>query len=383
MFNALLFSPISDRLNMMKTSALDSEGILLLRILDEYPAGNNLNRLLNHTEPDLVLLDLSDPGPSLACADAIRAWRDDVVIIGFTDSAASQIPPHRAHALLPLSVPPAHLLQTVQQEALRLSIRVNENLYAFMPGKAGSGSSTLIWHTAVILAQSKRVMLIESDLRSGALSHMLNLEPDCSLQDLLRGDLDRNSFLLGRDVATSMGVDLLLSDRSTPSTPPLWQDYFGLINSLASRYDVILIDVPETPDPATRQVLRLCGTIYLVTTPDVVSVQLTRRTLTEIPQWGIHPDRTRVLLNRWEQGELDAHHLQSIFAVPVVAAIPSDYRTIRASLLNSSPLKPETGLARSLADFASRSIKAPAPLAPPKDHSLGGKFKFLFQSSAR
>ncbi|MGH7752791.1 MAG: AAA family ATPase, partial [Gemmatimonadales bacterium] len=55
-----------------------------------------------------------------------------------------------------------------------------DNIVAFVPGKSGSGASTVALHAAAELARHwrQRVLLVESDAQSGALATWLAIEAD-------------------------------------------------------------------------------------------------------------------------------------------------------------------------------------------------------------
>src|SRR5258705_378193 len=69
---------------------------------------------------------------------------------------------------------------------------IQENLFAFLPAKAGSGCTTVALNTAGYMADTSRpdsvarkVLLIESDIRSGVLSVLLGIHHKYSLRDAL------------------------------------------------------------------------------------------------------------------------------------------------------------------------------------------------------
>ncbi len=184
MFSALLVSQNAGRRQNLTSVALTTNQLMLARILEEYPSGIALTRLLHVVEPEIVLLDLAGGDAALAFAHAIRAANPALPVLGFSDTPA---PVHAGGPLdIVLTYPPTseELSRFVGALVRRTVFRAKENLLLFLPAKAGSGASTIVWNTAAALAEqgARRVLAIEADYRSGALSLQFNESPEGSFR---------------------------------------------------------------------------------------------------------------------------------------------------------------------------------------------------------
>jgi Mrp family chromosome partitioning ATPase len=90
-----------------------------------------------------------------------------------------------AWAVWPFSL--AELEQAISSGVHKFHGGIHENLVAFLPGKAGSGASTVVLQTALVIAQDlkRRTLVLEGDLHSGVLSAMLQVEPKSPIRDVL------------------------------------------------------------------------------------------------------------------------------------------------------------------------------------------------------
>src|SRR5258708_26236817 len=95
-------------------------------------------------------------------------------------------------ALLVSPVNLKNFQDSVDRAIHKMSGAVQENLFAFLPAKAGSGCTTIALNTAGYMADTSRpnslarkVLLIDGDLRSPVLSVLLCLHHRYSLRDPL------------------------------------------------------------------------------------------------------------------------------------------------------------------------------------------------------
>ncbi|MDP3000810.1 MAG: hypothetical protein Q8N47_25225 [Bryobacterales bacterium] len=382
MFSALLISPTSARCQILKSVAMETGQLLLARMLEEYPRGIGLTKLM-HVEPEVVLLDLDENDSALTCADGIRQRSPKTPILGFTDQPSSFDPDGFARLDLVLPFPPApeELARCVNQVVRQSLSDAKENLLVFLPAKAGSGATTIVRNTAAALAElpGKRVLIVEGDYRFGVLSFMLDQKVEGSLQDLLTASGELDGFRLDQAVTERDGVSVLLSDRSIPEPAPGWEVYARLVEVATAHYSPVLVDLPETLPPETREILRRAGKIFLVSTPDVVALKLAGRTYSELILSGIPKDRVHVVLNRWQEGDLGPREVEGFLQRPVLHIFPNDDRAVRTSVLRGEAISPKAELWKSFQVFAAK-LTAPAQLTP---ETLGDRLRSVLHREAR
>jgi Mrp family chromosome partitioning ATPase len=299
MFPSVLISADNDRHGYLKSFVLETGYVMLVREETHYPTGSDLSRMLSTTSAELIFLDTRDGEAAATLLDQMRQRWPEAAVIGIGVPSAGR--PLSLDAVV--SYPPGveDLQMAIDESLHRVKGRVEENLIAFLPAKAGSGSTTLVLNTASDLAREhgKKVLVIEADLRSGVLSVMLNAEPQHSVQEALRVSGEMNEGQLAHLVTRVHEVDYLLTSRNPRLALPLWSQYFQLLNFVRSRYDLVVVDLPELVNPATREIVRRARQVFTVTTSEVLSLKLAELRAQELLGWGVEESRIQILLNRW------------------------------------------------------------------------------------
>ena len=170
------------------------------------------------------------------------------------------------------------------------------------------------------------------------------------------------------------GVDFLLSSRSLESSPPEWAHYFRLLNFIRSRYDAILVDLPELVNPATVELVRRSRMVFPVCTPEIPSLKLTQQRCQELEHWQVEMGRVGVLLNRHEKGHPSADEIANLLARPVMKSFPNDYADVKAALGNGSPVAANTRLGRAFDEFAVQLVSGDVV----KETTFAGRLKGIF-----
>jgi pilus assembly protein CpaE len=255
---------------------------------------------------------------------------------------------------------------SVDRAIHKMSGAVQENLFAFLPAKAGSGCTTVALNTAGYLADTSRpdslarkVLLIEGDLRSGVLSVMLGLHHQYSLRDALDDSEQLDYSRWTKLLATWGGLDVLLSSTRQKEPLPSWTQYHHLLGFAARRYDSILVDLPEVVNDATVEIVRRAERVFVVCTPEPPSLALTPLRCEELTGRGIREDKIRIVVNRWHRGEISVAEVEKLVKYPVAALIGNDYATVSRAAMGHVFVDHETRVGKSIAAFARKVAKAP------------------------
>jgi CO dehydrogenase nickel-insertion accessory protein CooC1 len=102
------------------------------------------------------------------------------------------------------------------------------------------------------------------------------------------------------------------------------------------------------------------------------------RRMLALKGFGIDPDRTRVIINRWHKGDEEVlKSIQKDINRPVFACLPNDFRMASASVNLGTPMQENHN---NLLSSRYRQIAAQLAgldvVATPKKGSLGGLFSF-------
>ncbi|HZZ11507.1 MAG TPA: polysaccharide biosynthesis tyrosine autokinase [Paraburkholderia sp.] len=129
--------------------------------------------------------------------------------------------------------------------AMQFTMMDAKNSVVMLTGPmAGVGKSFLTVNLAVLLAHSgKRVLLIDGDMRRGALERFLGGAQETGLSELLSGQISLEEAIRGSQVE---GLSFISCGRRPPNPSELLMSprLPQYLDGLARRYDVILIDTP-------------------------------------------------------------------------------------------------------------------------------------------
>jgi pilus assembly protein CpaE len=364
MFQIFLIASDHVRFRLLQYAAVDSKKVDLVRTFDRYPIAGELARHL-HTVPDAVFLDFTDRGTALDLAAVLRANSPDVPIVAIINDPEdrSWLADEGIIASLVYPCTTEDFEFALHIAILSVKTSVNPDLFAFLPAKAGSGSSTIALNTAAALANrlDRKTLLIEADLRSGVLSLALSCDPPGSTQQAVQPGQEIDSFVWDRWCATYGQLHLLLSNRSIPDTPPSWTEYHALLNSAINRFQKVLVDLPELVNPGTSEIVRNAGAVFVVCTQEILSLRLAEQRFKELIDWGVKEENIRVLVNRWHDSELSRDDVLRILRRPIAAVFPNNYRVVRKALVDGETVSEDSTLGAAFLQFASKLAGLPAP----------------------
>jgi MinD-like ATPase involved in chromosome partitioning or flagellar assembly len=321
-----------------------------------------LTRALQTLDLDVVFLDVSNVSKAQALYRQIREYNSRASVIGFATNGcapASDVTPFSLQFPLSLSA-----FQHTLREAVRGSRQHPlGNVFAILPAKAGGGASTIAINTAQRVAQcfGKRVLVAECDLHSGTIAETLGLRLKESMARTLQSADAAETLMWSRHVCRKDEIDFLLTAREWHGYQPSWHDYHHLLSFVAKRYDCVLFDLPEVIDDAASEVVWAAKRVYVMTTPEISSLDLARQRLAELRLAGVPPQRTRILVNRYHAGDPTTEQLSELLDCPVEMTLPNDYRAVQAATYGQKFVAPQTALGRSYTKLASLLEGAPDP----------------------
>lgn len=368
MFRGLLITADVSRRDWLHTLVQETGQATLQASFPRYPDASELRQQARVLDPDFVVLDFLHP--EAACA-VLAAMRDKWPRCGWigvdggasTCAAALEFPGDLGEMERALF----HAIHA------RPAAPEGGRVYGFVPAKAGSGASTIAWNAAFACARApgSRVLLVEADLRAGALSFLLKEPPTGSTQTALE------AFRRGDDHAARVAftpvdrVEMLLSSRQAMDPPPRWDAFHHLLAHVRPRYDAVLVDLPELVNAGSSEVARGADAVFVVTTPELLPLKLAEHRCLDLEQWGVDPKRIKLLLNRTHKSELSARDVEENLHRPVAESFPNDYHAVRKATLACGPVDADTALGRAFGHFASTLL----PFASPA--SQGGLMSYL------
>ncbi|HEY1342879.1 MAG TPA: P-loop NTPase [Bryobacteraceae bacterium] len=240
---------------------------------------------------------------------------------------------------------------------------------AVVPGKGGSGASTLAVALAVELQRvgKSRVLLVDADPLSASVAFLLKLKPEFHLGDAIRDRLDAD--LWNHIVTRSNGIDVVPAPENPAAGFDLGrQAAVELFGFWREHYQAVVIDTAGA-SPAALDFLQFSDSTLLVSTGQVAALYAARRSLEWLEQKGVDLGRVRLILNRHSAANgLARDEVASALGRKPFAVLPEDAGAVDEAVLSGKPVASASRLGRAVRLLAADLAGKAAP--PDKKKSL-------------
>lgn len=228
-------------------------------------------------------------------------------------------------------------------------------IVGFASTKPGSGASTLATQTAFALQRisGKKVLLADLDLLGGTIGFYLKLHHAFSLLDALSASDQASPAGWQSQVAHQGGVDVLPSPEE-PCPLELDPGKLQITLQVARRnYDYIILDLPTIFQKSSLLGFSETDSAFLVTTPELPSLHLTRKALSMLELLGFEKSKYSVVVNRLgKKDSFGGGDLEKMFGTPICASLPNDYFSLHRAVTRGEPIEGAGDLGRAVAELA-------------------------------
>ena len=344
---AMTFAANPDLISFVNRMCCEMQDISLYRTADHYPQPREAIQLLNSYAPQLLFLEIDNAEVAGALASDVGSFQPNLTIVGVSNGRADLSQRSSVFGNLQIVCQGCDLETFSAQVRLALEARAsrkNAPVFAFLPGKAGSGATTTALFVSNILSRMihKKVLLLECDLHAGPVSMLYKIRPEFSIMDALE-DSHRLTDESWKRLATRVdGIDVLpsVSQQGIRRVSP-WA-YQRLLAFVRSRYDLIICDLPEVVNEATEVVVRAAKAVMVVTTPSVPSLRLAARRRGDLESRGVGAAKVKYILSRRLDGQSISRTTGEEIEAGQIADIPADENLYDASEFNPSAAKSQT-----------------------------------------
>ncbi|HEV8669190.1 MAG TPA: P-loop NTPase [Candidatus Limnocylindria bacterium] len=215
------------------------------------------------------------------------------------------------------------------------------HMVAVYSPKGGTGKTTLAVNLAVVLRrQGKSVALMDGVMQFGAVRHAMQIPPATrSFVDLPTAGAMRTSLAEVLWEGPS-GVHVLLAP-AKPEEVDLVQgnDIGSAMNMLAESHDYVIVDTPSRLTEDALAILDAASTILMVVTYQNATVANSRSAIDTFEALG-YKGRKPILLvvNQADTaGGMSKTAVEHALNLPIVAEIPTDWKTVSDSLNKQQP----------------------------------------------
>jgi pilus assembly protein CpaE len=209
--------------------------------------------------------------------------------------------------------------------------------------RGGAGCSTLAINLAVALVGQRqaRVLLVDGNLRFGAIDAMLNLQITRSISDVVSSLEDADGELLHSvTLPHTTGIRLLAAPPRPEEADLITAENLKRVIAIArQRYDYVVVDVGCRLDDKALSFLDAANCTFVLLTPDIPAIKNVRLFLEVAHDLEYDLDSIFLVLNRANpRGGINAEAIQRHLKLPIIAAVPNSPRVVQAAINRGVPL---------------------------------------------
>jgi pilus assembly protein CpaE len=229
-----------------------------------------------------------------------------------------------------------------------------EQIFTFLPSKAGAGTSTIAANVGAALSRrpNARVLLADFDLSSGMLRFMLKLRNEFSVTDAVAHAMDMDEDLWAPLVTNVEGMDVLHAGQINPNLRLEPKHIRNLVGFMRRYYGVLCFDLSGNLEKYSLELMSESKHILLVCTPETASLHLAREKLAFLRHMDLAHRVSVVLTRLHKKTALSEREVEDLVGVPVIRVFPNDYHAVQQALDGGKLLPPASQLGKAFTDLA-------------------------------
>lgn len=238
------------------------------------------------------------------------------------------------------------------------------HVFAFMPAKPGSGSTTIATHVSAAVARltNQRILLADFDLRLGMTSFLFKLHNEHSVQDALVSahtlDITRWDRLVGRrgmlDILGSAPAEF---GRDIPESGAT-----HVLDFAATLYSTLLVDLPGDMRDYELEILQRAREIFLICTPEIGALHMAKKKTDMLRQLDL-ANKVSVIMNRsGGRASMPIGDIEKVLLVPVRFSVESAEKEVREATQQGAAIEGKSPVATQLENIARHIMPGDAPV---------------------
>lgn len=238
------------------------------------------------------------------------------------------------------------------------------HIIAVVGGKGGVGKSVFAANLAIAyqLNFKQRSLIVDLDFQSlGDQNIILGMNPPKNIVELTKtqvGTWDPKTlapFMMN----APQGFSFVGAPREAAVARDIDLDGLGKFLKAATQiFPWVVIDCGNGTEPHALKALEQATAIFVVTTPDVIVINQTRRILAKVQELLFPPEMIQIIVNRYTQNNvISPQIIQKNLGKMPFFAIPDDVATCENSLNKSQPFTlsaPAAAISRAFSDLVRR-----------------------------
>jgi pilus assembly protein CpaE len=378
---AIVICPDQELSERLEAAVLATGDVTVGRVFDRYPTAVDLVRALRAHAPVVIFLSFESLEHAQEVVRFLEAEAEGLQIVAIHRALDSRLlrETMRAGVREFLTDPfdrqaVMESLSAVQAQAEKKPpvMDTTSQIFAFLPSKAGAGTSTIALNVSAAMARrpETRVALCDFDLNSGMLRFMLKLQNEYSVMDAAENALRIDENLWPQLVTTFDQLDVLHAGRVNPNLRIEGAQVRGMIEFMRRNYQALCFDLSGNLERYSLEIMQDCKRILLVCTPEIPSLHLAREKMAFLRTLDLDT-RVSVVLNRVQKKAIFTKaQVEEILGVPVVKTFPNDYHGVNRALTQGTCIEPGSEMGKAFSQFAGE-------LLDPRQGQVDPKKKFI------
>jgi pilus assembly protein CpaE len=238
-------------------------------------------------------------------------------------------------------------------------IETTDQIFSFLPSKAGVGTSTIALNTAQAISRlpDTNTLLTDFDLNSGMLRFMLKLDNPYCVTDAAEHSLDMDESLWPTMVTTLENLDVLHAGKLNPDFRVEATQIRHLLEFMRRNYRALCVDLSGNLEKYSLEIMHESRRVFLVCTPEITSLHLAREKYQYLKQLDLG-ERVAILLNRCQKRSLiTPQQIEQLLGLPVHLTFPNDYQGVQRALTEGRWVEPQSELGKQFTALAGSMIE--------------------------
>ena len=363
MLRSIIICPDKEMAQRLQASLAATGQVSSGRTIEGYPTAVDLVRTLRAHAPDLVFLSFEAVDKAQEVVRFLEAEAAGLQIIAIAQQCDAKLLRETMRAGVREFLADPFEAQALMESITHVQGLLERNppthettnqIFSFLPSKAGVGTSTLALNVSAALSRrpDTRTLLSDFDLNSGMMRFMLKLQNEYSVIDAVENSLriDEN---LWPQLVTSMGsLDVLHAGRLNPNLRIESSQIQALVEFVRRNYQAICFDLSGNLERYSLEIMQESKRVLLVCTPEIPSLHLAREKLNFLRKLDLDT-RLSVILNRCQKKPLfTKEEVEKLLGLPVVQTFPNDYHGVTRAMTAGTFIEPKLELSKAIEQFA-------------------------------
>jgi pilus assembly protein CpaE len=381
MLRGIIICPDTDLSERLETLLNEIGIVSVTRTLDRYPNSLELVRFLRAHAPQVIFISTESTPKALEIARLVEKNTPGVQVVAVSRFCDPQILLEvmragiREFASLPFD------RQSLTEGLMRLKdaldakppeIETTDQIFSFLPSKAGVGTSTIALNTARAISRLPEIntLLTDFDLNSGMLRFMLKLDNPYCVTDAAEHSLDMDESMWPTMVTIMDGLEVLHAGKLNPDFRIEPTQIRHLLEFMRRNYRALCFDLSGNLEKYSLEIMHESRRVFLVCTPEITSLHLAREKYLYLKQLDLG-ERVCVLLNRCQKRSIiTPQQIEQLLGMPVHFTFPNDYQGVQRALTEGRWVEPQTDLGKRFSALAQSMIEIKQTAAPEKKRFL-------------